>query len=44
MAAAYTAKLRLWLIQVLTELGHTFNNPIHININNMASLNLTKDA
>ena len=44
MAGAYTAKLRLWLIQVLTELGHTFDNPIHINIDNTTSLNLTKDA
>ena len=44
MAAAYTAKLGLWLIQVLAELGHTFNNPIRINIDNTASLNLTKDA
>jgi hypothetical protein len=34
----------LWLIQVLAKLGHTFNNPICININNTASLNLTKDA
>ena len=44
MAAAYTAKLGLWLIQILAELGHTFDNPIHINIDNTASLNLTKDA
>jgi hypothetical protein len=44
MAAVYTTKLGLWLIQVLTELGHTFDNPISININNTGSLNLTKDA
>ena len=44
MAAAYAAKLGLWLIQILAELGHPFDNPICINIDNTASLNLTKDA
>ena len=44
MAVAYTAKLGLWLIQVLTELGHLFSNPVHIHIDNTSLLNLTKDA
>jgi hypothetical protein len=44
MAAACTAKLGLWLIQILNELGCMFSNPILIHIDNTASLNLTKDA